>query len=265
MLGNARTGFWIAAGLLVAGFAYWCSTRQAASTRGGFSGGSQQNGIRPLFENSVSSVSVATNQALRLHPDEVLASVNNHQIRLQDLFPLDKSGRQREYRLQAENVRYLLRRAIDRELVFQLAEKRGLQLNVSQDQQLSAFTAARHQMEPGGIARLNGSEAETEFELRDAKAFMLQTALMASLGDSPNVTEQQVSDYFQEHRSDFANQFDNAEPNQQQWQQIQFQIRQSLAPVVRSNYNQELAAFMSQAEADAQIVMFPGSDSSGAN
>lgn len=263
MPGKVRTCFWFVTGLMVVGLVYWCSTRRAW-TGGGYAG-RQQDRKRSFIENSASSKPIATDQTLRLHRDEVLASVNNHQIRLQDLFALDKADPRREYQLQAENVRYLLRRAIDRELVFQLAEKRGLQLNDSQNQQLSAFISARHQMEPGGIARLNSSDGETDFELRDEKAFMLQTALMASLGDSPNVTEKQVSDYYQEHQSDFANQFDNAEPDQQQWQQIQFQIRQSLASVVRSNYNQELAAFMSQAEAAAQIVMFSGSDSSGAN
>lgn len=265
MPGKVRTYFWIATSLLGVGLAYWGSTRRAASTGGGIANDLQRDGRRPSIENSVSSKPIATNQILRLHRNEVLASVNNHQIRLEDLFPLDKTDPRREYQLQAENVRYLLKRAIDRELVFQIAEKRGLQLNDSQNQQLSAFVSERHQMEPGGIARLNSSEAGTEFELRDEKAFMLQTALMASLGNSPNVTEQQVSDYFQQHRSDFANEFDNPEPNQQQWLQIQFQIRQSLAAEVRSTYNQELAAFMSQAEADAQIVMFSGSDFGGAN
>lgn len=261
-----RKRVWIVAGLLLAGLLCWWAGRRPVSRTGAVTAGAQQQDARRASaEVPANSKATQTNQILRLRREQVLASVNNQMIRLEDLFPLGTNDTRREFELQDGNFQYLLKRAIDRELVFQLAEKQGLHLNDSQTQQISAYTAERHEPEPGGIARLNNSETGIQFELRDARAFMLQTALMASIGDSPNVTETQVSDYFQQHRSDFPESADNSQPDQPEWRQIQAQIRLLLAPVVRATYNQELTDFMSRAEANAHIVMFSGSDMTGAN
>ncbi len=194
-----------------------------------------------------------TGGVVRLAPNQVLATVNGHEIKLADVLPVGTNGSQRDLEISVQDLKFFLKRAVDRELIFQTAKERGLALNDSQNQQLANMIAMRNQPEPGGIARLNTTEAQRELEMQDAEAFMLQTALMAAQGMSPNVTDNQVLAYYQEHQSQFGDLPVDEAARAQAWAKIDYDIRQELASATRASYNDRLAAYMNQMEFSAHV------------
>jgi hypothetical protein len=195
---------------------------------------------------------VATD-VLRLRPDQVLAMVNDHAIKLGDVIPVTTNGSQVEISLQ--DMKFFLKRAVDRELIFETAKQQGVTLNDAQNQQLANLNSMRNLPEPGGIAKLNSSWAQRELEMEDAQAFMLQTTLMAAQGASPNVTEPQVEAYYLDHQSQYGELPVDDTARAQAWAKIDFQIRQELAAATRTSYNDKLAAYMNQMESSAKIEM----------
>jgi len=115
----------------------------------------------------------------------------------------------------------------------------------------------RRQQGPGLVRDLNGGPEELAFELRDAEAFMLQTSLMQKYGASPDVTSQQVSDYYQRHASEFGELPAEEPARQEAWGQIEFKIRQSLASGVRSDFQKQLADYMKRIKTEADIRLIP--------
>ncbi len=190
---------------------------------------------------------------VRLHPDQLLATVNRHPIRVLDALPTGDTNQ--EIAISARDLKFFLHRAVQRELIFEAAHHRGIDLDESQNQQLATMQAMRNQPEPGGLARLNSDPASQRMEAMDARAFMLQTAIMAAQGVSPNVSEDQVRDYFQQHPSEFASLPGPPAADNPAWQDLDFQIRNQLAASVRSNYNQQLATYMRQMESSAALVL----------
>lgn len=196
-----------------------------------------------------------SDQLVRLTPDQVLATVNGNVIRLADILPLADTNSTGQITLDKVTLNYYLKRAVDRDLIYQKAQQQGIALDESQHQQLAAFQAMRDQPEPGGIARLNDSPAANQLETQDSTAFMLQTTLMAAQGASPNVTEDQVTAYYNQHASEFGGtSLPSLQEDQATWQEIEAQIRKDLAPSVRANYNTQVADFMRNLESQANIT-----------
>lgn len=201
------------------------------------------------------------NQVVRLTPDQVLATVNGSVIRLTDILPLADTNITREITLDRATLNFYLKRAVDRDLIFQKAQQQGIALDESQHNQLAAMQAMRNQPEPGGIARLNDSPAANQLQMQDSTAFMLQTTLMSAEGASPNVTEDQVTAYYTQHASQFGGMsLDSLQENQGMWQDVEVEIRNELAPSVRANYNNQVASFMRNLESQANITMTPLAD-----
>jgi len=241
------------AGLLVSGLAY-CSLVHL-----GRGASVQADAPVPAPGKSNASVvigpspGVAADPVLRVRLDQVLATVNGHRITVRDAVPA--SGTNEELELSPGDLKFFLNRAVDRELIFEAAQKQGISLDESQREQLAASQAMRNQREPGGLAQFNADPASRELEALDAQAFMLQTSLMEARGASPNVSESQVQDYFQQHQSDFGNLPADPNARNQAWQQVDFQIRTLLAASTRSNYNQQLADYMQQIQSQANVVL----------
>jgi hypothetical protein len=198
------------------------------------------------------AVEAAASPILRLRLEDVLATVNGHKISVRDAVP--HSGTNQEVEISSRELKFFLNRAVDRELIFEAAQKQQISLDESQNQQLANLQSARNQSEPGVIAKLNDDAAGRELEALDAKAFMLQTALMAARGASPNVTEDQVQAYYQQHQSEFDSLPADPNTRRQAWQQLAFQIRTRLAGSTRTAYNIGLAAYMQQMESGADVV-----------
>ena len=209
----------------------------------------------PASVKSAQSRSPESGQLLHLIPDQVLATVNGSAIRLTDILPLANSN---QITLDKMTLDYYLKRAVDRDLIFQKAQQQGIALDESQHHQLAALQAMRNQPEPGGIARLNDSPAANQLEMQDSAAFMLQTTLMNAQGDSPNVTEDQVAAYFNQHQSEFGGaSLESLQNDPQMWQEVDAEIRNQLAPSVRANYNNQVADFMRNLESQANITLTP--------
>ena len=194
----------------------------------------------------------AATGVLMIQPDQVLATVNGHQITGQDAIPL--TGTNQPTEISSNTLNFYLHRAVDRELIFEAAQKKGIVLDDSQNHQIANMQAMRDQREPGEIAKLNNDPGGRRLETLDAEAFSLQTAIMAAQGSSPNVTDSQVQDYFQQHQSDFANLPADPNARDQAWQKVAFQIRSQLAASTRAKYNSDLAAYMQKMESEAEVV-----------
>jgi len=197
----------------------------------------------------------AATGVFRLRPDEVLAMVNGHAIKLADVVPVVTNGSQGDMEISVQDMKFLLKRAVDRELIFQTAKEQGLSLNEAQIEQLEKFKSVRDLPEPGGIAKLNSTGAQRELELEDAQAFMLQTSLMAAQGASPNVTETQVEAYYMDHQYEYGDLPVDEAARSQAWAKIAYAIRQRLAGATRASYNDKLVAYMNEMEASANIVV----------
>ena len=193
-----------------------------------------------------------TNQIVRLRQHDVLARVNGHAITVQQAVPI--AGTNEDVEISPADLKFFLNRAVDRELIFETALKQRVFLDNSQNQQFANMQLMRNQHAPGDIAALNDDGAARQMEAADAKAFMLQTALMAAQGLSPDVTENQVLDYYAQHQSDYAPLPSDPMAHQQAWQQVAYQIRTLLAGSTRAAYNNGLAAYMQQMRSSADVV-----------
>ena len=227
--------------------------RQAASVPPGAAATQPEKAVAsPAPVGGTPSTSAAADQVLRIEPDQVLATVNGHQITGRDAIPLTNTNQATE--ISSNTLNFYLHRAVDRELIFEAAKKQGIILDESQNHQIANMQAMRDQREPGGIAKLNNDPAGRRLEALDAEAFALQTAIMAAQGSSPNVTESQVQNYFQQHQSDFATLPADPNTRDQTWQKVAFQIRSELAASTRAKYNSDLAAYMQKIESEAEVV-----------
>jgi hypothetical protein len=191
-----------------------------------------------------------TNRMLRVSPGQVLAMVNGHQIKLGDLIPLRGPNAQAFSR---QTYNFLLQRAVDRELVLQTAKAQGLAMTDGEKRQLANTRSLRALPEPGQVQRLTLDQAQLDFEMRDAEAFLLQSALMAGAGVSANVTPEQVSTYYQAHAAEFGDLPPDAQARKIAWAQIDSTIRQRLAAPIRSIYQNQLLAYMKQLQSSADI------------
>ena len=203
----------------------------------------------------------STNKVFLAEPDQLLVTVNGKPITLADLMPLQSTNSEAEQKIDSVTYNYFLQRAINRELVLQTAKAQGVTLNQAQEDQLAKFRAEREQPYPGMVGQLTVNSAEIEFELRDAQAFMLQTTLMAQMGVAPNVTPDQVEAYYKAHIVEFGELPADPQARQQAWQAIDLQIRGQLATGTRTEYQQQLDAYMAQLKARANIVVTPLTES----
>ena len=242
------------AALLIAVLAYHSISRRQTSPVPALVEATTPGGSNATAEKLSTSPRAATG-VFRVRPDEVVAMVNGHAIKLADVVPVVTNGSQGVMEISEQDMKFLLKRAVDRELIFQTAKERGLSLNDAQIQQLEKFKSVRDLPEPGGIAKLNSTGPQQELEMRDAQAFMLQTSLMAAQGASPNVTETQVEAYYMDHQYEYGDLPVDDAARSQAWAKIDYAIRQQLAGATRASYNDKLVAYMNEMEASANIVV----------
>ena len=196
----------------------------------------------------------ATAQAVRVKPGQVLATVNGVAITLKDLLPLPPEKAGTEQVLSAERYGFLLDRAIEREVAFQAARTQGVELSVTQRKRLEDMRTRSGEREPGVFDTVQQNPANTEFEVHDATALLLQAALAEKARvPSPHVTSAQVQAYYQQHQAEYGAL--PAEPAQRQaaWEKIDQDIRQKLAPQVQAEHQESFQKFLEQLKAAAQI------------
>jgi len=205
--------------------------------------------------------------AIHVSATAVLASVNGRELKLADLVPLRPDQKTRCVDFPPATYQYLLDRAVKRNLILQTAKAQGVSLDDSQRAQFAEFRNERNQREPGLVQQLNTDPGRLDFEVQDAEAFALQTALLARNGASPDITADDVQAYYSQHASDYPP-LPTVEPARGQiWAIIDTQIRTSLAPVKRLEFQNQLTAYMNQLESSAIIALTPPNqtDSPAAN
>ena len=102
-----------------------------------------------------------------------------------------------------EGYDFLLNRAIDRQLTFEEARRRGVKLGEAQQQQLGAVR--QQAIARGGSVPGEQTEDELTLEERDTEASMLQTELLARAGTPPpSPTAEDVERYYQAHQKELA-------------------------------------------------------------
>jgi hypothetical protein len=234
----------------------------ALRKRGGTNGastaanrGDDKKTVQPavVFKDHQSPAKDTLPSSLKISPDTIMASVNGHALAAAVVLPPGSFNEP----VSLDVYKYFLQRAVDRELIFQTAKAQGLALDGSQRQQMLDFETTREQHGPGFVRDLNGGADEVSFEMRDAEAFMLQTSLLEKSGASPNVTSQQVMNYYQQHSSEFGELPADEPARQEVWNNIDYQIRQTLAHSVRSDFQIELADYMRRLETEANIQTTP--------
>lgn len=187
----------------------------------------------------------------RLRPDQVLAQVNGVAIGPADLVPAGPGG---ERIMDPDMYRFLLDRAIDRELVFQAAATHNVSLTAQQKVQLEAARTALEVTEPDVVKELTRTPEQVEFELRDTAGLMLQTDLVAQAGPSPVVSPEEVHEYYEAHRSEFAALPEDPAARQDAWQRIEVEIRQRLGPETQATYQEAVRRYLDQLRLGAEIA-----------
>jgi hypothetical protein len=212
------------------------------------------NKVAPSNGTAANDAALASSETVvRVNAAKVLATVNGRQIKLSDLMPLSPMETNEDRTLSLVTYRYLLDRAVNRELILQAANAQGVALDESQIKQLADFRAERRQLGPGLVQQLNADPKQLDFESQDVAAFMLQTELLARTGSSPNVSADEVRAYYDQHAADFADLPADEPARSQTWTAIDFQIRTMLAPAKRAEFQSELVAYMDQVKSAADI------------
>jgi len=190
-------------------------------------------------------------QVVRLRAGQVLARVNGTAIEFKDLVPEGPDG---ERAMDPEMFRFLLDRAIDRELVLQAADAQDVSLPEEQEAQLAEMRASLAKDEPDVVRQLTRTLEQIDFELRDVAGLMVQAELLAKSGASSNVTPAMVQDYYEAHGSEFPPLPGDPGERQAAWQKIQVSIRQRLAPDVQAGYQEAVRRYLEQLRSSAEIA-----------
>ena len=182
--------------------------------------------------------------AVVIDPADVLARVNGVELHLGDLMTVEPGDREPRP-VGADALRYLLDRAIDRELVVQAARARGVTLDPVQQAQLADERRQLDSPNPDVIADRTRTPAYVAFDVRDSEGLMLQANLVAASGaPSPHVTTAQVDAYYQAHRADFPPLPTDPAARGAAWTSIDVAIRTQLADAQAEQYRAAVAAFL---------------------
>jgi hypothetical protein len=180
---------------------------------------------------------------------------------LKDLLPISGAQASGEQIMSPETYKFLLDRAISRELTFQTARAGGVELTPEQLAQREQVrqTILAQQGDPDKVVHLNLSgtlEQEIEFEQRDATSQLLLNSLLEKAGvTSPHVTDAQVLGYYEAHRSEFGP-LPSAEAERAgAWQKIDLAIRNKLAPQMQVEYQNMVKKYMEGLRASAAVTV----------
>lgn len=210
----------------------------------------------------VLAVEQARAKAIKVHTGQVLATINGVSITLRDLLAIDPSEKaDTEHSMSEDQYKYLLDRAVDRELAMQAAQRQSVKLNPEQQDQLAQIersSRGRDGANPENmLARLNTSaslESQIEFDKRDAAGLLMQEALLDRSGGPPLiVTEDQVQRYYQQNAARYGAL--PTQPNEREtaWRAIDTQIRRELMYSNMEAHQTALKEYMDQLKATAEI------------
>ena len=214
----------------------------------------------PSTSDVARALELARAKSVRIRPGEVLAAVNGVPITLKDLMAIDPSDTQ-EHSVSDDAYKYLLNRAIERELAFQAARQQGVQLSPEQQARLANIEKSIRDTEEAQannvLARLNSPtsvDAQVEWEKRDAAGLLTQQALLDRAGGPPlEVTEDQVQQDYQQNIEKYGTLPTDPAQRDTTWQQIDSQIRHELMYSNLEKRQKALKEYMDGLKSAAQI------------
>lgn len=186
----------------------------------------------------------------------VVAMVNGTTIKLEDLTPHFRETEDVHNQMSPVMYKDRLRRAIERELVFQTAESMNVQL--SEKQVLELTHRRRNRMNDEGVVDSIGDpEAKLQYELKQDLAYMLEKMILQQQGVAlPYVSKEQVEEYYSEHRDEFAAiDEEDTEKLDAAWHEIDLKIRRKFSTDLRTEYQRERDLFFSALKDQADIVV----------
>jgi hypothetical protein len=153
-----------------------------------------------------------------------------------------------ELEMTGEMFASLRSRAIERELTFEEARGKGVELSAAQLAQLK-------EVRKNAEARGETDPAQLDFEEADARAHMLATALLEKAGVSaPFATEADVKRYYEMNPAEFDELPNAPAARDAAWRKIAIDIRQTLALELQEKYQQRVRAYFDQLRAGAHIT-----------
>jgi hypothetical protein len=181
---------------------------------------------------------VLTGDKFDVKSDMILAKVAGKDIQLKDLLPTAEGTPERT--LTAEEFEALYQQAINREVVFQSARVRRMELDEEQRRlvEKSRLRAAREGMALPDAERPE-YEARSNFDSYVLMATLLERNLVKALGGPPaEVTPQVIEKYYEEHKGDFKELPEDEAARQEARQKIDETIREKLQPDVQAAYKE---------------------------
>ncbi len=179
---------------------------------------------------------------LRLRRAQTVALVNGTILRATDLFAWHRGDDERE--ISPQMLAFLLRRAVERELVFQAAKRRGVVPSDAEMRRLEELRGERATRNPDDV----------DFEVRDLEAEFLLAALAARAGVvSPFANAADVEAYYWEHIDAFDPLPLAGAPRDTARRRIEGAIRQRLAGERQEAYRDAIEALIRQLAAEAVI------------
>ena len=209
---------------------------------------------RPVT-NVVAENAGQPNETVKVNADQVLGTVNGVALTLKDLVPLagDKAGTDQV--MSAEHFEFLLKRAVDRELTYQVARSQGVELTDALKERLAEHKARSTSTEEGTFDTLQHGVENTEFQQRDLAAMALQYALAEKAGvPSPHVTTEAVAAYYQKHNAEYRALPTEPSEYDAAWAVIDQDIRAKLAPEMQTRHEAALNKYLETLRATAQIT-----------
>ena len=208
----------------------------------------------PVAENTPRRASRPPSMVTLL-PSEVLATINGVPVTLKDLLPLSPGQLNTQQEIPVETYEYLLARALDRELTFAGARARGLELTESQKQSLRQIQEGLQIRETGQFYSSHEDPAKVDLTLRDFTALLLQDSLLAGRGVPSAVSEEQVVQYYYDHKAELGELPEDPSARLQTWQRINVTIRQHLQAAVRANHQTQLRRYLDELKAVHHVAV----------
>jgi hypothetical protein len=199
---------------------------------------------------------------LRFEADQVVALVNGVAIRGRDVAPPGHPERGgTEKKMESEDFAKRLNQAIEREVTFQAAHLRGVELTETQQQQVEGMREQREaeiaRYQDQGIMWTTLTDEQIEFQMRHASALLLQQNLLTT--NAPDllpsgVSAEDVDAYYQQNKETYGElASDPAERDETAWQNVQAEIRNELKRQNRETYNAQRAELLRGLKDQAEI------------
>ena len=235
----------------------------------GRSGGEDESDLRskvvrpPTAQGKTSQAPALQVKPVRLHATQVLASVNGRPILGKDLLVFDATNPNAEQTLSPDMYKFLLDRAIDRELTFQAANSHRIELTAAQQDQLDRIrkNLFRDENTEDGkvVRRLNSAGTEEDqiaFHVRDFSAFVLQSSLLAETGaPSPFVDEAVVEEHYKNHVAQYGALPSDPTERAAAWKKIDAQIRAELYTPTALAFEERRRQYLDQLRNSSSITV----------